>query len=96
VLSGRDVIPRTWSLPNDSDYQVLRTGLVDVEKDPAVCKALERMRVDYVLDFGPSDQGPGRWDMPGLTGFAHAKGFELVAKKGSASLWRITACGLGG
>lgn len=95
VLSGRDVIPRTWSLPNDEDFQVLRMGLVDAADDPAVCAAVDRLHVGYVLDFGPSDDGPGRWDMPGLTGFADAEGFTLVEKKGDASLWRITACGLG-
>ncbi|PYD00211.1 hypothetical protein B4U78_011445 [Microbacterium esteraromaticum] len=92
ALSGRDVIPRTWSKPNDPDFEMLRFELVDLAEDPAVCDAVRRMDVDYVLDFGESAQGPGKWDMPGMTGFAEAEGFEKVAEDGAASLWRITGC----
>jgi len=92
ALSGRDVVPRTWSMPTDADFEVLRLELVDLASEPAVCEAVRRMGIDYVLDFGESAQGPGKWDMPGLTGFAAVEGFEEVAADGDASLWRITGC----
>lgn len=93
ALSGRDVIPRTWSKPKEQAFEILRQDLVDLADDPSVCQAVRQIGVDYVLDFGPSAEGPGKWDMPGLTGFASAEGFEMVAADGGASLWRITGCG---
>lgn len=92
ALSGVDVVPRTWAMPTGEDFQTLRSGLVDLAEDPEVCAAVERMDVDLVLDFGDSAVGAGKWDMPGMTGFAEAEGFELVAASGDASLWRITGC----
>ena len=92
ALSGRDVVPRTWSMPADEDFQELRWGLADIADDPAVCAAVDRMGIDYALDFGKSATGAGKWKMPGLTGFSTAKGFEKVAQIGEASLWRVTGC----
>ena len=91
-ISGEDVIPRSWAMPSEDDFQVLRGDLVNLADDARVCPAVERMGIDYVLDFGESGKGPGKWDMPGLTGFAHAEGFEKVAQQGDASLWRVTGC----
>ncbi len=91
-LSGVDVVPRTWSMPTDQSFQALREDLADLTDDPAVCPAVDALGVEYVLDFGESEDGPGKWEMPGLTGFAEGDGFELVAERGDASLWRITGC----
>ncbi|WP_309128009.1 DUF6541 family protein [Microbacterium sp.] len=92
ALSGVDVVPRTWSMPNDAAHTVLGEELVDLADEPAVCEALASTGIDYVLDFGQSTAGAGRQDMPGLTGFADAAGFRKVAQQGDASLWRITGC----
>lgn len=92
ALSGRNVLPRTWSPPSNSAYGVLWTSLRDVDSDPAVCEALATFGADYVLDFGPGEEYPGRWIMPGFTGIEGQPGFELVDREGSASLWRIVAC----
>ncbi len=70
----------------------MREDLADLTDDPAVCPAVDALGVEYVLDFGESEDGPGKWEMPGLTGFAEGDGFELVAERGDASLWRITGC----
>ena len=91
-LSGVDVIPRTWSMPGDAAFQTLREDLARLENDPRVCPAVDTLGVDYVLDFGESEDGPGKWEMPGLTGFAGEPGFTLVAERGDATLWRITGC----
>ncbi|GAA3927370.1 DUF6541 family protein [Microbacterium soli] len=92
ALSGVDVVPRTWSMPEDEYFQALRHDLVHLIDDPSVCAAVREIGVDYVLDFGSSSDGAGRWEMPGLTGFAMTEGFDKVAQVGAASLWRITAC----
>lgn len=92
ALSGADVVPRTWSMPHDAAHRVLGQELVDLSDKPEVCQALDDTGITYVLDFGESTPGAGREDMPGLTGFADATGFQKVAQQGDASLWRITGC----
>lgn len=93
-LSGIDVYPRTWAAPRTAQWQTIAQGLRDAADDPAVCEALEVYGdPEYVLDFGPGEEGPGRYLMPGMTDFAGQRGFELVDSVGEdASLWRITAC----
>ncbi|WP_336645094.1 DUF6541 family protein [Microbacterium sp. USHLN186] len=92
-LSGIDVYPRTWAVPRHPAWQVLALRLRDAATDPAVCEALAAYgHPDYVLDFGPGEQAPGRYTAPGMTDFSGQPGFELVESDGDPSLWRITAC----
>lgn len=92
-LSGVDVYPRTWSPPTSPQWAILGQHLRDAAADPDVCEALATYaEPGYVLDFGLGEQGPGRYEMPGMTDFAGQDGFELVAEEGDVSLWRITAC----
>ncbi|WP_417554215.1 DUF6541 family protein [Microbacterium sp.] len=92
-LSGVDVFPRTWSAPQSPQWRLLAQSLRDAASDPAVCAALKAYGdPEYVLDFGPGEEGPGRYVMPGMTDFAGQPGFQRVDSVGDASLWRITAC----
>ncbi|ALJ19377.1 DUF6541 family protein [Microbacterium sp. No. 7] len=92
ALSGRNVYPRTWQPPGGS-WDAIAHGLRDAADDPAVCAALADFgSPDHVLDFGEGEASPGRYVMPGMTGFEDRPGFELVDREGDASLWRITAC----
>lgn len=93
AISGRDVIPRTWAPPGRAEYSVLWLSLRDAASDPAVCSALDSFGAEYVLDFGPGEQYPGRWVMPGFTDLEGQPGFTLVDREGAASLWQVTACG---
>lgn len=92
-FSGVDVYPRTWAPPSSGPWPVLAEGLREGASDPAVCEALRAYGdPQYVLDFGPGEEEPGRYIMPGMTDFAGQPGFERVTNVGDASLWRITAC----
>lgn len=92
-LSGVDVYPRTWSPPTSPHWVVLGQHLRDAATDVEVCEALSAYaEPEYVLDFGLGEQGPGRYELPGMTDFAGQDGFEFVAEEGDVSLWRITAC----
>lgn len=94
VLSERDIIPRTWSPPQSTAWNLLASDLRDAGEDPAVCEALAAYgSPTYVLDFGIGGTGPGEYLMPGMTDFDGQPGFEEIAREGDASLWRITACG---
>ena len=76
-----------------ADREVLATSLATAAATPAVCQALARLRVGYVLD-GPSSFWPGdprRALYPGLEVDGHP-GFTQVGGAGRVSLWRITGC----
>lgn len=93
MLSAVDVYPRTWSAPDTDAWDVIAHSLNEADKVEAVCDALTAYDdPGYVLDFGPGENTPGRYEMPGMTGFDDTPGFELVAEVGDVSLWRITAC----
>jgi hypothetical protein len=93
MLSGVDVYPRTWSPPRTAAWNLIAERLRDAGEDPEVCVALKSFGDPlYVLDFGPGEDAPGRFLMPGMTDFAGRPGFELVTERGDVSLWRITAC----
>lgn len=93
VLSGLDVYPRTWSPPKSDAWAEIAERLREAGQEDSVCEALEVYGDPaYVLDFGPSGVGPGKYPAPGMTDFDGQDGFELVAREGAASLWRITAC----
>ena len=93
-LTGRDVFPAKWQVPNDPSYTLLKTRLHDAATDPEVCDAVRALNAEYVLDFGiGSLNAPGTVEqMPGFTDFDGVPGFEPVDREGDASLWRITAC----
>lgn len=92
-LSGVDVYPRTWSPPRTEEWEIIAEGLRDAASDPAVCGALGVYgEPEFVIDFGPSEGGAGKFPAPGMTGFEGQPGFTLVERHGDASLWRITAC----
>lgn len=93
LLGERDIIPRTWSPPQSTAWDILSSHLNDAADDPDVCSALDAYgSPGYVLDFGRGGTGPGQYLMPGMTDFDGKAGFEEVDREGRASLWRITAC----
>ena len=77
---------------HDADLDIIEKKLNRASADPAVCTALKDVGATYALYF------PGKTisNQKAFVGFAHldtAPGFELVAERGQASLYRITACG---
>lgn len=92
ALTGVDVRPPQWQVPNDPAFLLLGERLSTDASDPAVCAAVRDLGAGYVLDFGPGDRNVGHVILPGLTGFEGQPGFDLVDREGEASLWRITAC----
>ena len=92
AISGVDTNLKHLLHRHNTDIDRVDYRLNKASTDPAVCPALRRMRITYVLYF------PGKIisDKKPVPGFAHldnAPGFELVSRQGKASLYRITACG---
>jgi len=92
ALSGADTTVKHLFHRHDADLDIIEKKLNRASADPAVCTALKDVGATYALYF------PGKTisNQKAFVGFAHldtAPGFELVAERGQASLYRITACG---
>lgn len=93
VLTGLDVIPKTWAVPDDDTWTEMGKRLRYLGTDAEACRAWQAAGAPgYVYDFGAGEQSGGRITMPGFTRFDDRPGFELVDRQGAASLWRITGC----
>jgi len=76
------------------DEDVINRLLNTVDKDPdAVCPAIRRLGVGYVLDFGPKIIDVNYPVYPGFRALAINTAFVPVARQGHAVLYRIDACG---
>jgi len=79
----------------DADRQTIAWHLADIESDPAVCEALDRLQVRYVTysprAFGGGD--PAGNHFPGPHAAVEAGLFTLVATDGETALYRIDQCG---
>ena len=71
---------------------VIGQHLQDAATDPAVCVAVRKYKVGFVLDFGTSEIHGERHPYPGFENLEHNPSVTLVTRVGTASLWRITAC----
>ena len=76
------------------DQRLLALHLDDIGRDPEVCQALERLGVEYLyLNASTVDlTRPNNMPTRALRSVDTTSGFELVAREGSANLFRITAC----
>ena len=75
------------------DVELVTEKLRDAEAGDEVCAAVERLDVEYLLDFGTlevHDFGPHIY--PGFRYPAVSSAFELVDREGSAKLYRVIAC----
>lgn len=79
-----------------TDEAYLGNRLKLIETDPLVCQAVDRLGVDYVLDFGAQNvwNNPGvGLDRQGLYGLSPSPHLVLVDSQGpSARLFRIEGC----
>lgn len=79
----------------DPDRVTLAWFLADIETDPAVCEALDRLRVRYITysphAFGGGD--PAGNHFPGPHAAVEAGLFEVVDAREDVALYRIDQCG---
>ncbi|WP_336856747.1 DUF6541 family protein [Sinomonas albida] len=74
------------------DADLVAHSLRYAETNPAVCQAVKRLGVSYVLDFGTNEIAGGKHDYDGLR-FLDSDGVaKVVDEVGDARLLRITAC----
>jgi hypothetical protein len=79
----------------DADRLTVAFHLDDIDTDPNVCAALDRLRVRFVVhdphEFGGGD--PSGNHFPGPHAAVEAGLFTLVDSAGSTRLYRIDQCG---
>ncbi len=96
ALGGREVVEKHIFGPRSEDAAFLDANLVDIDSDPLVCDAVDRLGVDYVLDFGSQNvfglETPWE-DRPGLNDLTPSEHLVLVDSEGTdARLFRIEGC----
>ncbi len=76
------------------DEGLLLAQMRDAVPGGAVCDAVERTQVRFVLDFGPREvQQLGPHVYPGIADLETSDAFELVDQEGEARLFELMACG---
>jgi hypothetical protein len=94
ALADRRTLFPHFTPPANADQTYLALHLADAATDPEVCRAAQRLRVDYLLignlEFWPGD--PRRDNYPGFRDPGNRDGFELVDVEAGSKLYRVTAC----
>lgn len=77
-----------------ADITVINMSLDDAQELPSVCRALEDLNVQFVLDFGPKEINNDDWavNYQGFDDLSTSPGFTEIAREGHAVLYRIDAC----
>ncbi|QIM19278.1 hypothetical protein G7066_13165 [Leucobacter coleopterorum] len=81
-------------LMNDvgKDRETIMSSLKQADSNPAVCGAVDRLNVRYVLDFGTREVHKEAHRYPGIEGLSKSPLFELVDQEGDAKLYRFMGC----
>lgn len=93
ALTGRKLLQlHILSELPDGAEQVF-TRLNAAKSDPAVCPAVQRLNVGYVLDFGHREVHGGDHGFKGLDNLEADGVASVVDSQGQAKLYKLTACG---
>ncbi len=94
ALADREVVRKHVFGDIGTDEQFLDSELRYLDEDPAVCAAVQRLGVDYILDFGSLDVwgGDGPLNYPGVIDVEPTAGLVLVDQEGAARLFAIEGC----
>lgn len=94
ALAGREVTEMHIFGSPSTDEVFLAQHLAEIEDNPAVCAAVNRVGVGYVLDFGSYDVS-GDDDPRGYVGvvdLSPSAHLTLVDSQGDARLFRVEGC----
>lgn len=96
AVGDREVLRKHVFGSIGTDEEYLDNNLRNIDSDPQVCEVVDRLGVDYVLDFGAqnvwNNPGVGQ-ERQGLYGLAASEHLVLVDSEGpNARLFRIEGC----
>jgi len=95
AIGGREVLMPHILVDVSDDMAAVNDHLAEAETMPAVCDAVERLGVGFVLDFGDREVHGGEHPLAGLEDLQDSGSVRLVDSQGDARLYEVTACGLG-
>ncbi len=96
ALFGTNTFYRSIPVPDTGDEHLLGTGFDEMTTRPEVCEALARHGIRWAIDsshvywLDRPERSSGLFDLDAVAGV------EPVRTAGDYTLYRITACGLGG
>ena len=76
----------------EPDVHLLNLALDDAHRRPVVCDAVQELGVEYALDFGPREVGPGSATYRGLNEISSSGAAEVVLEVGDAKLLKMLPC----
>ncbi|MHC6592478.1 DUF6541 family protein [Arthrobacter sp. C152] len=93
ALAGRTVIQPHILTTHGSDVDVVNAGLKDAAQFPAVCEAVRKLNVRYVLDFGTRTVTGTLPGYGGVMDLHENDSLQLVDSEGpDARLFKVVAC----
>lgn len=94
AIAGRHVTEMHIFGTRSDDEKFLQQHLRDIEDDPRVCAAIDRVGADFVLDFGSydvsGDDDPREYS--GMVDLQASEHLRLVDEQGDARLFEIVGC----
>jgi hypothetical protein len=96
ALADRRVLMPHIFTDTTKDTDLINTRLRDATPGSAVCKAVQREHVRYVLDFGTQEVHGAHHDFGGVSDLKGSSAVRLIDSQGkNARLYQIVACGDG-
>lgn len=92
AISDRKVLNTYMSFQAEPEVHLLNRSLDDARSEPEVCDAVHELDVEYALDFGPQEVGPGEATYLGLNEISRTGAAEVVLQVGEAKLLRMEPC----
>lgn len=91
ALADREVVFPHFLAELSPDQEYLSRNLDDAASDPRVCRAVNRLGVEYLLIGRAKAETPNGL-YSGIAPAQWKEGFELIDSSGRTKLYRITAC----
>ena len=92
LADRRVVMPHTLMDITD-DMSIVLDGLDTARAGSAVCDAVDRLGIEYVLDFGTQEINGGEHEYKGLDRLASSAAVQEIDAVGDAVLYEIVVCG---
>lgn len=92
ALADRRVVMPHTLMDITEDMSVVLDGLDTARAGSKVCDAVDRLGVDYVLDFGTQEVNGGEHEYKGLDRLESSAAVEEVDAVGDAVLYEVVAC----
>lgn len=93
ALVDRPVLMPHTLMDYTEDIEVILDELDEATPGSAVCAAIDREDVGYVLDFGTQEVNWGSHPFAGFDSLATSSAVELEDEQGEARLYKVVGCG---